>query len=91
MIPKKIAPAQGNEMSKDITEKEAALISAAIIAYLAKPSLPRGVESSEGAPTNQLSGELRLLVSRVEKLEEKIDKLDRTLRDLIGELRSKRV
>jgi hypothetical protein len=49
MISKKVA-AQGNEMSKDITEKDAALISAAIIAYLAKPSLPRGVESSEGAP-----------------------------------------
>jgi len=91
MIPKKIAPVQGNEMSKDVTEKEAALISAAIAAYLAKPSLPRGEEPIEGAPTNQFSRELKSLTSRVVKLEEKIDKLDRTLRDLIGELRSKQV
>jgi chaperonin cofactor prefoldin len=76
-------------MSKDITEKEAALISAAIAAYLAKP-IYRGIGTREEAP-NQLSGELKLLVSRVEKLEEKIDKLDKTLTDLTGELRSKRV
>jgi cell division protein FtsB len=76
-------------MSKDITEQEVALISAAIAAYLAKP-IYREVRKREEAP-NQHSGELKLLASRVEKLEEKIDKLDKTLTDLMEELRSKGV
>lgn len=71
-------------MSKDVTEKEAALISAAIAAYLAKP------EGSRVASTSQ-QGELKLLISRVAKLEERIDKLDRTLKDIIELLKSKRV
>jgi len=68
----------------DVTEKEAALISAAIAAYLAKASLPRGEDSGKGVSTDQLSVELGLLLNRVIKLEEKIDKLDRTLNELLG-------
>jgi len=69
-------------MSTDITEKEAALVSAAIAAYLAKPSLPRAEGPSEEIPTTQPMADLGLLLSRVAELEKKIDKLDGNMRDL---------
>ncbi|MFQ6080201.1 MAG: hypothetical protein ACE5OW_00835 [Candidatus Bathyarchaeia archaeon] len=68
-------------MSTDITEKEVALVSAAIAAYLAKPGLPRAGPSEE-APITQPITDLGLLLSRVAELEKKIDKLDRNMRDL---------
>ena len=68
-------------MSTDITEKEAALVSAAIAAYLAKPGLPRAGPSEE-APTTRPMADLGLLLSRVAELEKKIDKLDGNMRDL---------
>jgi hypothetical protein len=68
-------------MSTDITEKEVALVSAAIAAYLAKPGLPRAGPSEE-APITQPTADLRLLLSRVAELEKRIDKLDGNMRDL---------
>ena len=69
-------------MSPDITEKEAALVSAAIAAYLAKPGLPRAEGPREEAPITQPTADLGLLLSRVAELEKKIDKLDGNMRDL---------
>jgi len=70
-----------DKMSTDVSEKEAALVSAAIAAYLAKPGLPR-VGPSEEVPTTQLTADLGLLLNRVAELEKKIDKLDGNIRDL---------
>ncbi len=69
-------------MSTDITEKEAALVSAAIAAYLAKPSLPRAEGPREEAPVTKPMADLGLLLSRVAELEKKIGKLNGNMRDL---------
>lgn len=69
-------------MSTDITEKEAALVSAAIAAYLAKPGLPRAGGPSEEAPITQPMADLGSLLSRIAELEKKIDMLDGNMRDL---------
>ena len=68
-------------MSTDINEKEAALVSAAVAAYLAKPGLPRLGGPCEGQIT-QPKGDLSSLLNRIAELEKKVDKLDGNIRDL---------
>lgn len=69
-------------MSTDINEKEAALVSAAVAAYLAKPGLPRLGGPCEEGPITQPKGDLRSLLNRIAELEKKVDKLDGNIRDL---------
>lgn len=66
----------------EISKKEAALISTAIAAYLAKPVAPRAAGISEEAAITRLRRDLRLLLKRVADLEGKMDKLNMSMSDL---------
>lgn len=74
-------------MSTKISKKEAALISTAVAAYLAKAVAPRATGVSEETAVTQLQRDLKLLLKRVADLEEKMDKLNASISDLKGENR----
>jgi|GEM_PF-7069684 len=64
-------------MSMDISEREAALISAAIIAYLAKPKPRRGDEVNYDDILNilnQILEKLKFLSDKVMQLEERMNR-----------------
>mgnify|MGYP001085033257 CR=1 FL=1 len=67
-------------MSKKISKEDAAVVSAAIAAYLAKPATRKAATSGEAIV--QLRRSLELLLERMESLEKKIDRLEASVNDL---------
>lgn len=67
-------------MSKKISKKDTAVVSAAIAAYLAKPTTTKAATSGE--PIAQLQRSLKILLERMEALEEKINRLEASINDV---------
>jgi Tfp pilus assembly protein PilN len=64
----------------DISKKEAAAVSAAIVAYLAKPRLV------EASPTHEIQKTLELLLEKISHLEKRIDELSLTVNEIKGKV-----
>jgi DUF917 family protein len=67
-------------MSTEINKKDAAAVSAAIAAYLAKPTVTKAASSGEAIA--QLQRSLQLLLQRMEALEKKMNILAASVNDV---------
>lgn len=67
-----------------ISKKEAAAVSAAIAAYLAKPRL-----AEAPSPAYKVQETLELLLEKVSNLEERIDELNLTVNEIKGKVEQK--
>lgn len=67
-------------MSKDVSKKDAAVLSAAIAAHLAKPTTTKAATSGESIA--QLQRSLRILSERMKALEKKLDRLETSVDDV---------
>lgn len=67
-------------MSTEIGKKDAAVVSAAVAAYLTKLAATKSTASGE--PFAQLQRSLELLLERMESLERKLDRLEASVNDL---------
>lgn len=65
-------------MTERISKKEAAVISAAITAYLAKPRLTEGIPS----PTSNVQKILESLLDKVSQLEKRMEELTTSVNEL---------
>lgn len=77
-------------MPTKICKKDAAVISAAVAAYLAKPTTTKAATS--GVAIVQLQRSLQLLLERMEALEKKMDRLEASVNDVsrrVGEMSEK--
>jgi hypothetical protein len=68
-------------MTMDISKKEAAAVSAAIAAYLAKPCL-----AEAPSPAYAVQETLELLLEKVSHLEKRIDELNSTVNAIKGKV-----
>jgi peptidoglycan hydrolase CwlO-like protein len=77
-------------VSTEISKKDAAVVSAAIAAYLAEPTTTKAATSSPDIA--QLQRRFKLLSERIEALEKKVDRLETSANDVsrrIEEMREK--
>ena len=67
-------------MSKEISKEDAAVVSAAIAAHLAKPTTTKAATSGESIA--QLQRSLRILSERMKALEKKMDRLETSVNNV---------
>jgi peptidoglycan hydrolase CwlO-like protein len=67
-------------VSAEISKKDAAVVSAAIAAYLAEPTTTKAATSSQNLA--QLQRKFKMLSERMEALEKKVDRLETSVNDV---------